>query len=91
MTTTKNNTSKTKKEIEEYDFFNMGKKVAEDSYERCEKISKRLEEDFGEAAKLKFQYGFYKQVAEHSSKIFEDTISKTSIVENKETKKTKKG
>ena len=65
----------------------MGRKVAEDSYERCEKISKRLDEDFGEVAKLKFQYGFYKMVAEHSSQIFEDTISKTSKIESRRAKK----
>lgn len=77
-----------KKETEEYDFFKMGRKVAEDSYIKSENISNRLEEDFGEAAKLKFQYGFFQQMNECSSKIFEEAITKTTTVEKK-TRKTK--
>ena len=84
---TKANTKKvvskeqSKKEI--YDFYKMGRKVAEDSFERCIKISERLDEDFGETAKLKFEYGFYKKVTEHASDIFEGNMKKTSTVEKK--------
>ena len=81
-----NKNVKTKKETEEYDFFKMGRKVAEDAYLKCDTISSKLENDFGEAAKLKFQYGFFQQMNNHSSKIFEEAITKTTTVEKKTSK-----
>ena len=72
---------------EAYDFMGMGKKYAEDFYKDSSKFADRLEKDFGEVAKIKFQYGISKSIAEFTNSIFENTIKEAITVTKKTPKK----
>ena len=72
---------------EAYDFMGMGKKYAEDFYKDSSKFADRLEKDFGEVAKIKFQYGISKSIAEFTNSIFENTMKEASTVTKKTPKK----
>ena len=72
---------------EAYDFMGMGKKYAEDFYKDSSKFADRLEKDFGEIAKIKFQYGISKRMAEVATSIFEESMNKASTVTKKTQKK----
>lgn len=70
-----------------YDFMSMGKKYAEDFYKDSSRFADKLEKDFGEVAKIKFQYGISKSIAEFTDSIFENTMKETSTVTKKAPKK----
>ena len=72
---------------EAYDFMGMGQKYAEDFYKDSSKFADRLEKDFGEVAKIKFQYGISKSIAEFTNSIFENTMKEASTVTKKIPKK----
>ena len=72
---------------EAYDFMGMGQKYAEDFYKDSSKFADRLEKDFGEVAKIKFQYGISKSITEFTNSIFENTMKEASTVTKKIPKK----
>ena len=72
---------------EAYDFMGMGQKYAEDFYKDSSKFADRLEKDFGEVAKIKFQYGISKCITEFTNSIFENTMKEASTVTKKIPKK----
>lgn len=74
---------------EAYDFMGMGKKYAEDFYKDSSKFADRLEKDFGEVAKIKFQYGISKSIAEFTNSIFENTMKEASTVKKRTQRKNK--
>ena len=74
---------------EAYDFVGMGQKYAEDFYKDSSKFADRLEKDFGEVAKIKFQYGISKSIAEFTNSIFENTMKEASTVKKRTQRKNK--
>lgn len=74
---------------EAYDFMGMGQKYAEDFYKDSSKFADRLEKDFGEVAKIKFQYGISKSITEFTNSIFENTMKEASTVKKRTQRKNK--
>lgn len=72
---------------EAYDFVGMGQQYAEDFYKDSSKFADRLEKDFGEVAKIKFQYGMSKRMAEVANSVFEESMKEASTVTRRTPKK----